>query len=87
MLWMTGQKQVPVLVLGGRAIPDSTAIITALTPGGVLVVDDMIIVPDSADDEHRANQERVRWDAAGARRPGPCELAVSSGIMIASRRR
>jgi glutathione S-transferase len=30
VLWMTGQKRVPVLVLDGRAIADSTAIIAAL---------------------------------------------------------
>jgi glutathione S-transferase len=30
VLWGTGQKQVPVLVLDGKAIPDSTAIIAAL---------------------------------------------------------
>ena len=60
--------------------------IAALTPGGVLVVDDMI-VPDSADAEHRANQERVRRTLLTHADLVACELAVSSGIMIASRRR
>ena len=60
--------------------------IAALTPGGVLVVDDMI-VPDSADAEHRANQERVRRTLLAHADLVACELAVSSGIMIASRRR
>jgi glutathione S-transferase len=30
MLWLTGQKQVPVLILDGRPVTDSTAIIAAL---------------------------------------------------------
>lgn len=60
--------------------------IASLTPGGVLVVDDML-VPDSAGDEHRANQERVRRTLLAHADLVACELAVSSGIMIASRRR
>jgi demethylmenaquinone methyltransferase/2-methoxy-6-polyprenyl-1,4-benzoquinol methylase len=60
--------------------------IAALTPGGVLVVDDMT-VPDSADAEHRANQERVRRTLLTHADLVACELAAASGIMIASRRR
>jgi demethylmenaquinone methyltransferase/2-methoxy-6-polyprenyl-1,4-benzoquinol methylase len=60
--------------------------IAALTPGGVLVVDDMI-VPESASEEHRANQDRVRRTLLAHADLVACELAAGSGIMIATRRR
>ncbi|MBO0728524.1 MAG: class I SAM-dependent methyltransferase [Acidimicrobiaceae bacterium] len=60
--------------------------ISALEPGGILVVDDMT-PPDFGSDEHRQKTAEVRAHLLGEKRLVSAELAFSSGVIASVRRR
>jgi hypothetical protein len=56
----------------------------ALSPHGMLVVDDMLPAPDWSDSQ-RASQDKVRQTLLAAPELTSAELAVGSGVILSAR--